>query len=290
MSGNRCRRLIIGCGYLGLRVARIWQARGDRVAALTRSPKRAADWQAIGLEPLIGDILSPWMLGSLPAAATVLYAVGFDPHSGASRRTVYVEGLRNVLDHLPSTVERFLYVSSTSVYGQTRGEWVDESSICEPRSERGRICLDAERLLSSALGGRVPYHVLRLSGIYGPGRLIARTAALREGHPLSGDADHWLNLIHVEDAARAIIACGEQDAAPGETWLVSDDRPIRRRAYYEALARLVGAPPPVFDASAQGSADPGKRCDNRRLRDELGVSLEFPTIDEGLPHAVATDR
>ncbi|MGE0375692.1 MAG: NAD-dependent epimerase/dehydratase family protein, partial [Planctomycetaceae bacterium] len=159
MAGNGPSRLIIGCGYLGLRVARRWLAQGDAVAALTRSAERAAAFRERGIRPVVGDILSPDRLRDLPPATTVLYAVGYDRTTEASKRTVYVDGLRNVLLSLPKSVERFVYVSSTSVYGQSNGVWVDETSACEPRTDGGQICLDAERLLQSALADRLPVQV-----------------------------------------------------------------------------------------------------------------------------------
>jgi nucleoside-diphosphate-sugar epimerase len=279
-------RLIIGCGYLGRRVARRWLDAGDDVAALTRSEVHAEEFRSEGIRPIVGDILDSRALRGVTSAQTVLYAVGFDRTTAASKREVYVDGLRNVLQALPAGVGQFLYVSSTSVYGQSQGETVDETSACLPQSEGGRICLDAERLLHEGLGDRVPTHVLRLSGIYGPGRLIARIEALREHRPLPGHPESWLNLIHVADAARVIVACAQRHPAGSELWLVSDDRPVHRRTYYETLARLVGAPPPRFAAVDEPSRNLGKRCNNRRLRDALGVRLEFPTIDEGLADAV----
>src|SRR5262245_33646615 len=125
-------RLIIGCGYLGQRVAALWQAQGQRVIATTRkaisSPR--------GLEPVICDVLDPSSLRGVPAAETVLYAVGFDRSSGASMRDVYVDGLANVLAQLPAP-KRFIAVSSSSVYGQSDGCWVDETAATEPAEESG---------------------------------------------------------------------------------------------------------------------------------------------------------
>src|SRR5439155_10779702 len=109
-----------------------------------------------------------------------------------SMREVYVGGLGHVLDTLP-TPGRFVYVSSTGVYGQTDGTWVDERSETVPTEESGRVVLEAERLLRSKLPAAV---VLRFAGIYGPGRLLRRQL-LVAGEPLVGDAEKWLNLIHV---------------------------------------------------------------------------------------------
>ena len=279
----RPSRLIIGCGYLGRRAARRWVAQGDRVFALTRSESNAAELRELGVTPILGDVLDPSSLRSLPSTDTLLYAVGLDRNSGRSQREVYVDGLRSVLAELPASRPRIIYISSTSVYGQSAGEWVDEESECKPASPGGKVCLEAEELLRREAPSA---QILRLAGIYGPGRLIARIEQLRNGSPLSGNPQAWLNLVHVEDAVSAVIA-SDRRGLPGSTWLVSDDRPSHRREYYDLLAWLVGAPAPRF-AEPESPADQqlNKRCRNRRLREALHVELRFPTIALGLPDAV----
>lgn len=287
-------KLIIGCGYLGRYVAKSWLRNGDHVAALTRSASHAHELASMGIDPFIGDVCSPESLKSLPSARVVLFAVGYDRSSGRSQREVYVDGLKNVLDQVAPHCHQFIYISSSSVYGQSDGEWVDESSITEPVQPGGQCCLAAEQLIrefsceAKNLQSLHCFNILRLSGIYGPGRLLSRVESLRAGEPLSGRGDAWLNLIHVDDAAAAVTAC-EGHRKPGETYLVTDDRPIRREEYYGQLARLVSAPPPKFDdgePSRRGSGGLNKRCSNRKLHNELLVQLRYPTIGEGLPQAL----
>jgi nucleoside-diphosphate-sugar epimerase len=281
------KRLIVGCGFVGLRAAMRWVADGDEVWALTRSESRAAEFAAAGLRPVLGDVTEPDSLGSLPSVERVLYAVGLDRTAGRTQREVYVTGLWNVLNRLPVTPDLFVYVSSTSVYGQETGKWVDESSETDPSTDSGCVCLDAESVVRSHFAlGDTRSHILRLAGIYGPGRLIARQSALQNREPMSGNPEAWLNLIHVEDAVETIRAC---EAWPESAiWLVCDDRPQTRREFYSQFAMLVGAPPPNFAASENGAARNGlnKRCSNRAIRDRLGVELRFPTTDQGLPHSL----
>lgn len=282
-------KLIIGCGYLGERVAAAWTACGDEVSVLTRSSVRADRLAASGLMPLIGDVLEPESLRQLPRAEVVLYAVGFDRTSESSKRAVYVDGLRNVLAEIAPRCRRFLYVSSTSVYGQNGGELVDEGSSTEPQEENGRICLDAEAIVWHFLdrdkcSPEQRAIILRLAGIYGPGRLLTRIEQLRRGEPLSGNPEAWLNLIHVDDAVRAVLAA-EQRGESGATYLVSDDRPLRRAEYYAVLAASVGAPTPRFAELNVYSSERqlfNKRCVNGRLRHELEVELKYPTVIDGL--------
>jgi nucleoside-diphosphate-sugar epimerase len=300
------QRLIIGCGYLGRRVARNWSMQGDTVFALTRTSEHAEEFRQSGLTPIIGDITDAASLAGLPAVDTILFAVGLDRGTSHSQHDVYVSGLDNVLYHLEGKVRRLIYISSTSVYGQNEEEWVDESSDCRPDSPNGQVCLDAERLLQH----KVPQaNILRLAGLYGPGRVVARIEALRAGQVPEGNPDAWLNLIHVDDAVAAVLAC-ERRGVPGATYLVCDDSPCRRREYYSLLADMIGAPAPFPSPATDrraGGVSPrigkpvpltsieksqisglNKRCSNRRLRDELQVVLRYPRFNIGLPNALTT--
>jgi nucleoside-diphosphate-sugar epimerase len=271
--------LIFGCGYLGTAVAHVWLAGGKRVAALTRS--RAEELRALGIDPIVGDVTEPASF-RLPAADMVLYAIGLDRSARKSMREVYVGGLANVLDALPAP-RRFIYVSSTSVYGQTGGEWVDEDSPTNPAGENGRIVLECDRLLRERLPDAI---ILRFAGIYGPGRLIKR-AAVERGEPLATDPEKTINLIHVEDGARAVVAAAER-ARPGATYNVADGHPVTRRELYVELASLLGAPPPRFEPRVADRTD--RRIGNRRLRSELGLDFLYPDYRAGLRQAVGPDR
>ena len=126
-------------------------------------------------------MLDPASLADLPEVASVLFAVGYSRTSEASIHEVYVEGLRNVLDALPAATGPVVYISSTGVYAQKDGQWVDEDSECEPDREGGRACLAAEQCLVAHLRG-AGATILRMAGLYGPGRL-PRSADLIAGHP-----------------------------------------------------------------------------------------------------------
>lgn len=278
-------KLILGCGYLGRRVAALWQRQGDHVIATTRRPETADELQRQGLQPLVCDVLDP---PELPAVDAVCYAVGLDRQAGASMRSVYVDGLARVLARLPRP-RRFIYISSSSVYGQSDGGWIDESAATEPVEESGRIVLAAEQTLRQALPEAI---ILRFSGIYGPGRLLRRTS-IEAGTPIVADADKWLNLIHVDDGARAVLAA-EQRANAAGTYNICDGHPMRRRDFYQELARLLHAPPPVFipppaDQPAPPHEKANRRISNRRMWAELGVELQYVDYQQGLAASTVLD-
>jgi nucleoside-diphosphate-sugar epimerase len=268
--------LILGCGYLGRVVARRWLAGGHRVIALTRS--RANELRSLGIEPAVGDVTDPSL--RLPAADVVLSAVGMDRSAGKSMREVYIGGLTNVLNVLPD-VRRFVYVSSTSVYGQADGGWVNESSPTEPVEESGRVVLECERVLRERRPDAI---VLRFAGIYGPGRVIRR-GAVENGEPLAADPGGWLNLIHVEDGASAVVAAADRGES-GATYNVADDHPVTRREFYTELAALLGASAPRFAPAAERT---NRQIANGRMRSEFGVELRFPDFRAGLRDALGRE-
>ncbi|MBI3838316.1 MAG: NAD-dependent epimerase/dehydratase family protein [Planctomycetia bacterium] len=285
-------KLIFGCGYLGRRVADRWRDAGDQVFVVTRDSDHARSFAKQGYTPIIADVVRPRSLVNLPAAETVLYAVGYDRHAGVSIHEVFASGLESVLDALPAGIGKLIYISSTGVYAQSQGEWVDEDSPCQPERNGGLACLAAERVLAAhRLGSRGI--VLRLAGLYGAGR-IPNAAEIRLNQPIAAPQHRYLNLIHVDDAASVVLAAAER-AKPPRTYVVSDGHPVQRRAYYEELARLLGAPPPKFappppDAPASVRAASDKRARSARMLAELGVTLQYPSYHEGLAAIVATER
>ncbi len=282
------KKLILGCGYLGRRVAQAWLEVGHEVLALTRSAKRADAFAACGISPIVGDVTSSLDLTDCDDLDTVLFAVGFDRTAGKAIRDVYVDGLRRTLDQLPSLPRRFIYISSTGVFAQNDGQWVNEQSACEPVREGGKACLAAEELLQQhAIGERTI--ILRLAGIYGPDRL----PKLREvvaGRPITASANGYLNLIHVDDAVRVVLAA-ETQLSPPEMLLVSDGTPVLRGDFYRELARATNSPEPRFeepftDSSTAFRASTDKRIDSELLRERLRFTYRYPSYVEGLAEIV----
>ncbi len=286
----RFDRLVVGCGYLGLRTAKRWLEAGMSVAATTRSKERAEEFSAIGIQPIVADVTNPTSLEGLPQADSVLHCVGFDRSAAPNKREVYVAGLANVLSAVAGKSSRLIHISSTSVYGQHNGESVNESSVCEPNSEGGQICLEAENLVRDS---ELEWNILRLAGIYGPGRLLRRVEQIKSGEPIAGRPDAFLNLIHVEDAVSVVDACFSEWTS-GRLLLVADGNTTTRRQYFGALAEHLSGPEPTFDPTevSRHTAGINKKCDTTLLRDTLRVPLEFGNLADGIQDSLpaATNR
>lgn len=267
-------KLIIGCGYLGRRIGAHWQQQGNTVYVTTRREEQAEIFKKVGFHPVICDVTKPDTL-NLPEVETVVHCVGRDRLAEPTMYEVYVQGLANVLKQLP-TPKKFIYVSSSSVYGQSDGEMVDETSATEPVDESGQIVLEAEQLLQSSNKQAI---ILRFAGIYGPDRLMG-ASILRANRPLRGNPDKWLNLIHVEDGVRAVLAA-ESLAEVGGIYNVCDDHPTTRREFYTFLAEQLQTSPPNFQPGPSPRSG-NRQIDNRRMREKLNVKLAYPNFREGI--------
>jgi nucleoside-diphosphate-sugar epimerase len=279
-------KLIIGCGYLGRRVASRWLARGHTVHALTRG--REAELKALGIQPIRGDVRELLDLADLQESETILYAVAPGRNEGQTPEEVWLGGMGNLMGFIPEwkVAPRLIFISSTSVYGQTEGELVDESSATDPQEPAGLELLNVEEFLLNKW--RHDGVILRFAGIYGPGRLL-RSKAIQAGKPIIADPDKWLNLIYVEDGADVILAA-EAHAQPGRIYNVSDGNPVRRRDFYARMADLLQAPPPRYVLPKPDELPPhesaNRRVSNRRMLEELKVELRYPNYDAGLRASV----
>ncbi len=267
------RVLLAGCGDLGLRVAERLLAAGDEVWALRRRPPPDAPR---GLHWLGADLTAPHTLSGLPAGITrVAYLPAPQARDQATYRALFVDGLRHLLEALDaSALRQVLLVSSSAVYGEHDGDWVDEATSPAPLGFNGALLLEAERWLAAQA---VPSTVLRLAGLYGPGRLqlIERLRAGTVRVPR--EVPHWANRIHVDDAAAAIVHLLRLPE-PAPLYLGVDDTPLPLDELCDFLAQWIDAPPP-----REGPPPPGvgsKRLGNARLR-ASGWAPQWPDARDG---------
>ncbi len=280
--------LIVGCGDIGRRVARLYGAGGDAVVAVVRRPAAAADLAAEGIASLVADLDDPATLAELPTGGALVFYLAPPPSPGVAdpRINAFLDGPARA-----RPPARVVYISTSAVYGDCGGQWVSEERTPAPTTDRGRRRLAAERaLLDWQRTTGVPAVILRVPGIYGPGRLPERR--LREGLPVLRPEDSpYTNRIHADDLA-AVCAAAAERGRPGAAYNVSDGHPSTMTDYFNRIADLLALPrPPTVDmAEARRVLSPGmlsflqdsRRLDNRRMREELGVTLRYPELDAGL--------
>lgn len=287
------RVLVVGCGYLGLPLGAALVREGHQVWGLRRSAGAAPALREAGLEPVPADVTDPASLASLaPRFDWVVNCVASGGGTAEDYRRIYYDGTRNLLAWLAAAPpRRFVYTSSTGVYGQTAGEVVDETSLAEPDAPTARILRDTEELLlEAARTTGFPAIILRLAGIYGPGRGYWLRQFLAGEARIEGDGSRVLNLVHRDDAAGAIRAALER-GEPGRIYNVVDDAPATQRELLTWLAETLERPlPPSVSADGVANRKRGltsKRVSNRRLREELAFRPACPSFREGFAAELA---
>jgi nucleoside-diphosphate-sugar epimerase len=282
--------LIVGCGDVGLRVAKLLRGRW-RILALTSSPDRHALLRAAGIEPLPGNLDAPSTLARLAGLAdAVLHLAPPPPHGATDPRTANL--LRALA--LKGRARRIVYASTSGVYGDCGGARFDETRAVNPATDRARRRVDAEQRLrwhGRAFGVRVT--LLRIPGIYASDRAGGHPRErLARGAPVLAAADDgYTNHIHADDLARACVAALHR-GAPQRVIHVSDDTEMKMADYFDLAADLEGLPRPrrVSRDEAARELSPmqlsfmgeSRRLDNRRLKRELRLRLRYPTVRQGL--------
>jgi len=289
--------LIVGCGHVGLPLGAELVRRGHEVFGLRRTG--ADELNSVGIQPLIADITQSKTPAKLPHDFDwVVNCVASGGGNADDYRSTYLEGNRNLIAWLAdSPLQKFVYTSSTSVYGQNDGAVVTEDSPAEPTEETAKVLVETERLLLGGHGsrGRSPHQefpavVLRVAGIYGPERGHGFKQFLRGEARIEDGGSRWLNMIHRDDVVACIIGALER-ARPGEIYNAVDDEPVTQLKFFEWLATELKRPlPPKCAPGAEGRRKRGttnKRVSNAKLRRALEYEFQFPTFREGYAGEIA---
>lgn len=273
MSPHAGRRVLIaGCGELGTRLATLLAADGAQVYGLRRGALACA-----GVETLRADLCADDGWPTLPADLdAVVFCAAPEERTEEAYRALYVGGLRRLLARLDGKLApfaRIMFASSSAVWGELGGVWVDEETPPRPPTFNGRVLLEAEQLLDARAEDTV---VVRLAGLYGPGRsLLLRRS--RSGEPVRDQPPNWTNRIHLEDAARAFAhLLALPDAEP--LYIGVDDMPAPEHEVLDWLAQRQGLPPPPRMVDPAGRAN--KKLSNRRLR-LTGFDFLYPNYCAG---------
>ena len=292
------RVALLGCGYVGLALGR--RLRGDHeVVGVRRSAAGLTAVEDAGLTPVEADLTDPAHLDALPDADAVVFAASAGGRDAEAARETYVECQRTVIDALgrrDSPPERYVYTSSTGVYGDHGGDWVDEETPIEPVTPRQRVLAEAETVaLEATEAAGMSGTVARLAGLYGPDRY--RLDRYLEGPVTEG----VLNLCHRRDAAGALAHLLESGRGRRGVVTVVDDEPVEKWTLADWLADACGEPTPpkqtvaeALETGRYGEAAAErlratKRCSNDKLR-SLGYEPAVPTFREGYRPAVAAYR
>jgi nucleoside-diphosphate-sugar epimerase len=273
------RALIGGYGFVGEALAPLLVEHGFDVWAIRRRPCATPP----GVTLVTGCLTDPATYDALPGPIDcAVYMASAGGHDDRAYRDAYVDGLGAFLTRLHEKARpprRVLFTSSTGVYGQTGGEWVDEDSPVDTDYFAGEHLIEGERLVQ----GRPNGTVIRLGGLYGPGRtrlidMVRRGEAVTPPPP-----PRYINLIHRDDAAGVIAHALALDA-PQTCYLGVDCEPVSRQDLYRWTARALGVPEPPETAEDDGWPSrrraTNKRCDNRRLL-ASGYRFRHPTFREG---------
>lgn len=279
------RILIVGCGDIGSRIAQRHLARGDAVTAVVRRPEAAEALQAQGMTPLLAELDRHWQ----PPAADAIYWCAPPPASGHDDPR-----LAAALAQLPPPPQGLLYISTTGVYGDCQGRWIDEAEPLKPQSARGQRRLAAElHLRAWAARTAARSLALRVPGIYGPGRLPVER--LKKATPiLAGAESPFTNRIHADDLADAALLTLERGISGG-AYHVSDGSPTTMSDYFLQCAALLGLPEPpqlgLREARAQltpallSFLDESKRLRTERIQ-ALGFVPHYANLAEGLKSCI----
>jgi nucleoside-diphosphate-sugar epimerase len=281
------RVLIVGCGYVGLPLGAELARQGHDVFGLRRSAAVENELTTAGINPLYADITRAEDLANLPRGFDwVVNCVAAGGGLAEDYQRVYLQGMRNVLNWLKADPAlKFVYTSSTSVYGQNDGEVVTEQDPAIPTAETSKVLVETERLLlAEAKDNRFPAVILRLAGIYGPGRGYWLRQFLRGEAEIKGKHDCFLNMVHRDDVVGAVIAALKNPNARN-IYNVVDNEPVSQLRVFQWLANRLNKPMPQVVPERSSNSGPrgvtNKRVSNCRLREELGYAFRYPTFREG---------
>ncbi len=281
------RVLIVGCGYVGLPLGAELVRLGHEVFGLRRSTGGEEELTRAGIQPLVGDVTDSASLATLPAPFDwVINCVSSTQGGAEEYRRVYLEGTRNLIQWLaPTPLKKFVYTSSTSVYGQTDGSLIKESNPTEPQSETSKILVETEKLLvAAAAEKKFPAVVLRVAGIYGPERGHLFLQYLKNEARITGKGERIINMIHRVDLIGCVIAALKNGRA-GEIYNAVDDEPVTQLHFFRWLAETLGKWMPPFATEEENAARKrgltNKKVSNRKAKMELGWQLKYPTFRQG---------
>lgn len=292
---QRC--FIVGCGYIGERVAKLWIERGTEVSALSRTAERSVQLEKMGITPVNGDLDDEAALKNLPLQDSLLYYFAPPPKQGEI--DTRMRSFANTALQSESKPAKVVYISTTGVYGDCKGDWVTEETPPNPVTDRAKRRLDAETVLSDwGIKNNVPVIILRVPGIYGPGRLPV--GRLKKRLPVVSQKESpYSNRIHADDLAQVCVAAAEK-IEKHDIINVSDGQPDTMTNYFNRAAEFLSLPRPpsvsmkeakkLLSPSLLSFLSESRRIDNKKMLSTLGITLRYPTLEEGLRASISGEN
>ncbi|SET17248.1 Nucleoside-diphosphate-sugar epimerase [Nitrosomonas marina] len=291
--------LIVGCGDIALRTVRLLRTH-YRLFGLFRNPEKAEPFRLLGVMPVIGDLDQPDSLGRIAGIAQIVIHLAPPPHRGT--RDTRTANLLSALSRQTKSKhmilpQRFIYISTSGVYGDCQGALIDETRPLNPLSDRAMRRKNAETQIRKwSIRNHVPVSILRVPGIYAESRLPLKR--IRESLPAFVDKDDgYTNHIHADDLAHIICATIHR-ARPGRTYNTTDDTEMKMGDYFDLVADRFGLPRPprIPRDQANGRISPAmlsfmnesRRISNSRMKKELRIKLQYPTVIEGIQGALSS--
>ena len=285
--------LILGCGYVGERLAHVCVTEGIKVTATTRNEARADELRAEGISAVVAD--SPVSLSDelLEQCDAVLDSIPLTRDESGMHAS-QLQWLTEIAPKL-NKLKWAGYLSTTGVYGDADGVWVDESWACNPSSPRGSERLKAE---NAWLNSGLPAEVFRIAGIYGPERNILSRLRASGYQAVQWEPPHYSSRIHVDDIVDALMAAMQKPRA-GRIMNLADDEPLPHADYVIAVAAMLGAPTPEVLTPEEGERllspamldffRDNKKVSNRLLHTELLESLKYPNFRDGIKALISEE-
>lgn len=288
--------VILGCGYVGTALGQQLIDDGHVAIGVRRSAAGCKQLERAGLQTIQADLTDPMELRMIPTPDWLVFMPTPDQRDATAARELHVEGLKTVIETFGTRRDppaRLVYTSSTGVYGDHGGDWVDETTPIDPPTDKTAALAEAESItLETAPEYDITGTVVRFGGLYGPDRY-------RMQRYLSGPIhEGYLNMIHRDDAAGAIKHILEADVARGEPLVAVDTEPVDRWTFADWLAEQCGETPPEKQTTEEYLANrelaperkrrvrANKRCRSKRLQTS-GYTFQYPTFREGYQPAIS---
>ena len=273
------RLAIIGCGYVGSRVARLWHEAGNEVTVTTTSPNKIAALQAVSSKVVIltgGD--SATLQKVIGDRDVVLLSIGSKQRTPQVYRQTYLETAQNLVAAIEAGtgVKQIIYTGSYGIINDKSGGTIDETVAIKPKDEFGEILYQTEQVLLSAANANLKICILRLSGIYGEGRELIKIFGRVAGTTRPGSGDRYTNWVHVEDIVRAIDFAKKQQLEG--IYHLNSDEMMTIKEFFQRLFKAHNLPPVTWDSSQTSTRSNNIKLSNQKIKD-AGFELAHPQIE-----------